>query len=78
MSRLLKNSEQYRENLIAKNSNNPDNEYVYGHPDTLSDGDNKGRGETNTIGTAIDITMRNQLLAKNLYNKNKEYNLSNA
>jgi len=75
MSRLLKNSKEYRETLLQKNDYNTSDEYVLGHPDTISDGDNKGRS---TIGTAIDIARRNELLAKNPYNKNNEYNISNA
>ena len=78
MSRLLKNSEDYRNTLLQKNKYNKNDEYVFGHEDSLSDGDNFGRGETSTIGTAIDIAKRKELLAKNPYNKNNEYNLSNA
>ena len=78
MSRLKNNSVAYRDALLAKNPNNPNDEYAYGHPDTLSDGDEKGRGQTSTIGTSIDIAKRNELLAKNLYNRNNEYNISNA
>jgi hypothetical protein len=78
MSRLKNNSIAYRDSLLAKNPNTPDNEYAYGHPDTLSDGDEKGRGPTTTIGTSIDIAKRNELLAKNLYSKTNAYNISNA
>jgi len=78
MSRLERESVKYREELLAKSRYRPEDEYAQGHPDALSDGDNRGRGETTSIGTAIDIQTRNKLLAKSKYNKNNEYNLSNA
>jgi len=67
-SRLLENSKEYRDDLIAKNSDGytPGNEYSVGHVDTLSDGDNRGREEDdNTIGTLIDIEAREKQLARN-------------
>lgn len=78
MSRLLDNGKQYRDVLLAKNNYNVDDEYRMGHPDVLSDGDDKGRGQTNSIGTAIDISERERLMAKSIYNKDNEYNISNA
>jgi len=69
-SRLLINSEDFRTCSIAKNSAGytPGSEYCAGVPDTISDGDNKGRDPQNnggSIGTLTDIKMRECLLAKN-------------
>lgn len=78
MSRLLDNSDQYRDPLIAKNFFTNNDEYNIGNSRALSDGDEHGKGETNTIGSITDITKRNQLEAKNLYTKNVPYDSSNA
>ena len=79
MSRLLDNSEQFREPLISKNTFSPEDEYDAGHPNALADGDANGKGEVNGIvGNIDDIRQRNILQAKNLYNKNREYDASNA
>lgn len=79
-SRLLTNSEDLRTCSLAKNSAGytPAKEYCAGSSDTLSDGDNKGRDPESaggTIGTAIDIKMRDNLLAKNAdrYTPGNEY-----
>lgn len=78
MSRLLENSEQYRNPLLAKNIFTGDDEYNVGNSRALSDGDEHGKGETNTIGSATDIAKRNQLEAKNIYTKNKPYDALSA
>jgi len=79
MSRLLKNSEQYRKPLVSKNSHNKNDEYNIAHKNALSDGDEKGKGEKNdSIGSLTDITKRTELTAKNSYNKGKEYDISIA
>jgi hypothetical protein len=76
MSRLEKSGKEYREALIAKNAKiNPKNPYTNGHTSLMSDGDNNGKEPD---GSKIDIDTRNSLVAKNKYNKNKEYNISNA
>ena len=79
-SRLLTNSEEFRDKLLAKNSDGytTGNQYLPTHPDTISDGDNRGRdpeGNNGSIGTSEDIVMRNNSLAKNgdLYTKDKPY-----
>lgn len=69
-SRLLANSSDYRNCSIAKNSDGytPSSQYCAGVPDTLSDGDERGRdpeGAGGSIGTAKDISMRECLMAKN-------------
>ena len=73
MSRLLNNSNQYRDPLIAKNTFSNNDEYNVGNSKALSDGDEHGKGETTTIGSATDIAKRAQLEAKNIYNRNKPY-----
>lgn len=79
MSRLLDNSKAFRDVLLAKNSFNVNDEYVSGHKNALSDGDEKGKGEKDgSIGSATDISKRVELSAKNLYNSNDEYNASKA
>jgi hypothetical protein len=76
MSRLEKLSKEYREQLIAKNAKiNPSNPYNISHTSAVSDGDNFGK---NPDGSQIDIETRESLLARNKFNKNNEYNHSNA
>ena len=69
-SRLLTNSTEYRECSLAKNSKGytTGNQYCAGSPDTISDGDDRGRDPQNvgsSIGTATDIKLRECSLAKN-------------
>ena len=79
MSRLLDNSEQFREPLISKNTFTSEDEYDSGNSRALADGDAHGKGEVNGIvGNIDDIRQRNILQAKNLYNRNREYDASNA
>ena len=90
-SRLLENSGDFRTCSLAKNSPTTakdiwsgyvcGNEYVAGTPDTISDGDNRGRdpkdgsADSQCIGTNIDINKRTELLTKNakLYTRGNEY-----
>lgn len=75
MSRLLENSEQYREENLVRNSYDKNDSYEIGHENALSDGDELGKGELNgQVGSATDIKTRNSLMSKNLFNKNREYN----
>lgn len=78
MSRLLENSDQYRDPLLAKNEFTDNDEYQVGHSRALSDGDEHGKGETDTIGSATDIKKRQQLEAKNLYTLNDPYDITKA
>lgn len=76
MSRLEKSGKEYRDLLMAKNAKiNPSDPYNISHTSAVSDGDNFGK---NPDGSQIDIDTRNSLVAKNKFNKNKEYNISNA
>lgn len=78
MSRLLENSDQYRDPLLAKNAFTNNDEYNIGNSRALSDGDDHGKGETDTIGSATDIAKRNQLEAKNIFTQNDPYDASKA
>jgi hypothetical protein len=82
-SRLLSNSESFRTCSITKNSAGytPNSEYCAGVPDTISDGDNRGRdpeSQDSCIGTKIDIGKRTASVSKNLYKGGNEYCSGNA
>lgn len=79
MSRLEDISVQFRKTAEAKNAYNKNDEFGPSHPNALSDGDDKGKGEKNSqVGSKTDIEQRKLAEAKNKYNKNKEYNDSTA
>lgn len=79
MSKLEEISLQYRKREEARNSYNKNKEFNAGHPNALSDGDEKGKGENNgSIGSSTDIKERKESQAKNKYNRNKEYNDATA
>jgi hypothetical protein len=78
MAGLITSQKQFRDALIAKNEYAQGDEYSVGHPNALSTGDDQGKGETNTIGSATDIAKRNALLAKNKYSRSKEYGVSDT
>lgn len=60
--------------LTAANEYKPGSEeYSAQHKNALSDGDDKGKGQTNTIGSKIDIAERNKLTTMNLFGPNKPY-----
>lgn len=76
MSRLKESGKEHREALIAKNTKiNPNNPYNITHPSAVSDGDDFGKYPN---GSQADIEARERLLVKNIYNKNSQYDLSNA
>jgi hypothetical protein len=79
MSRLEDISLPFRKKSIARNDYNENNKYEVGHPDALSDGDEKGKGEMNgQVGSATDIKIREKLMARNKFNRNREYNDATA
>ncbi len=78
MSRLLDNSEQYRKPLLSKNTFTNNDEYQIGHENALSSGDEQGKGETQTIGSATDIEKREHLKAKNKFTENDPYDITTA
>ena len=60
--------------LEAINTYQPNSfEYSATNPNALSDGDEKGRGETSTIGTKTDIISRTTLAGVNQYNDAAPY-----
>jgi hypothetical protein len=76
MSRLEELGKEFREQLLPKNAKiNPNNPYNISHTNAVSDGDEHGK---NPDGSQVDIEAREKLLARNKFNKNKEYNHSNA
>lgn len=79
MSRLLENSEGFRTSNVARNIYDKEDNYNIGNSRAKSDGDDFGKGETSQgIGSATDISKRNEAATRNIYNKNKPYNISNA
>ena len=80
MSKLEETNKVFRDNNLAKNVEYSDKkEYNQGHPNAISDGDEKGKNsgsDQGGIGSAKDITTRITLLTPNPYWK-KEYNASN-
>ncbi len=79
MSRLEKNSIEFRKKEISRNEFNSNKEYNLAHPNALSDGDEHGKGELQgSVGGETDIKKRKELKAKNLYKENHEYNDSTA
>lgn len=78
MSRLLDNSDDFRQREKARNEYTNNDEYVAGHPNALSDGDEKGKGATDTVGGTTDIAKRNESKARNIYDNNNPYNINNA
>lgn len=79
MSRLLENSEEFRQKNKARNTYTDNDDYNTGHPNALSDGDAKGRGVKNEqVGTSVDIAKRKELATKNTFNRNNPYNINNA
>lgn len=79
MSRLEDISEQYRKREVVRNDYDKNDTYSGTHPDALSDGDEKGKGEKNgSVGGATDIKTREKQIVKNKFNKNKPYDDSTA
>ena len=81
MSRLEDSSEKYRKDLIVKNEyNTGKGEYYAGHGNAVSDGDEKGKGESDdgSVGSKTDIDKRGKSLLKNKFSTKEPYNSSNA
>ena len=66
--------------LISKNTYNHSGEYSSNHQNSLSDGDEKGKGETdNGIGSRTDVSTRKDNLTKNIYNNDSNgYGVNNS
>jgi hypothetical protein len=79
MSRLEEISLPFRKKAIARNDYDENDKYEAGHPDALSTGDELGKGEVNQqVGGATDIKTRETSIARNKFNKNREYNDATA
>jgi hypothetical protein len=79
MSRLLENSDEFRQRNKSRNTYTENDNYVVGHPNAKSDGDEKGKGlNQGQVGSLTDIAKRNQLETKNTFNRNNPYNINNA
>lgn len=79
MSRLLENSPEFRDANITRNTYDKNENYNISHPNALSDGDDLGKGRLNDqVGSLTDNKEKEKMLAKNIYNQNNEYNISNA
>jgi len=67
-------SDEREGKLLPINEYKPNSsEYGPTHPNSLSDGDEKGKGLTQTVGSKTDISTRNTLKAVNQYNDTKPY-----
>lgn len=67
-------AEQEYAKLIGGNEYKPTaSEYSATHKNALSDGDDKGKGETSTIGSKTDIVERSKLTTMNMYGQGREY-----
>jgi hypothetical protein len=78
-SNLSRISQEFRDREIARNEYQDGDQYYAGHPNALSDGDEKGKGETTqSIGGKTDINTRENAIAKNKYSRNNPYNIDNA
>lgn len=79
-SNLTRISQEFRDREIARNTYSRTDEYVSTHPNAISDGDEKGKGESDrgSVGGRTDITQRQLLLSKNRYSNNNPYNIDNA
>jgi len=74
MSKLEDYSKPFRDCTIVKNSYKCGEEYVSGHKNAISDGDELGKDENNgQVGSLTDIKQRSCSLIKNPYNSNKPY-----
>jgi len=85
MSRIEEISKDFRDCTLAMNSGRYTcaKEYLPSSPDTISDGDMKGRdpkdgSSSSTVGTVLDIQKKNELLKINKYHQGSEYDSANA
>jgi len=79
MSRLEDVSLPFRKKAVARNDYDENDKYEAGHANALSTGDEKGKGEVNQqVGGSTDIKTRETSMARNKFNKNREYNDATA
>jgi hypothetical protein len=59
---------------LNRNTYNGSNGYSSNHPNAISDGDDKGKGQLDkNIGSATDIRNRNESVVRNKYGETKRY-----
>jgi len=77
-TQLTQIADQQRGTLMASNGydGSPSDEYGSSHPNALSDGDEAGKGLTNTVGGTTDILSRQTLLNSNTYKDSNAYGSS--
>lgn len=79
MSRLEGLSLPFRVKHIARNAYDENDKYEVGHSNALSNGDEKGKGLLNEeVGGLTDIKTRSKSMARNKFNRNREYNDATA
>ena len=67
-------AEQFRNESIARNSYQTKSAYDSNHPNALSNGDEKGKGEmAGRVGSLTDINLRIDNLGRNIYNSENQY-----
>jgi hypothetical protein len=71
---LLNDSTQFRDRELKRNPYGKNSDYNASHPNALSTGDDKGKGERNgSIGSATDILSRSRAIKFNKYSVNSAY-----
>lgn len=77
-SPLEKLSKQFLNTELSRNQYSYNNGYGINHPNAISDGDNKGKGqnESGEVGSKVDILTRTETLARNRYTNNNGYGIS--
>lgn len=74
ITKLEEIANEQRKIHLSRNDYNFKEEYGSTHPDAISDGDEKGKGENNgQIGSSEDIQARTSNIVKNTYQRDKGY-----
>ena len=71
-------SGNFRQEALARNNYQGTKTYDSNHPNAMSDGDERGKGDNNgSIGSSTDINLRVDALGRNKYGPNVGYGLDN-
>ena len=70
-------AEKQRQEHLARNVYIDKNGYSTTHENALSTGDEKGKGETDKIGSSTDIQTRISNIVKNTYSNQNGYGVNN-
>ena len=77
ITKLEQIANQLRVDTITKNTYKSGNEYGSTHPNSISNNDEKGKGENNgQVGSLTDINERKSQTTKNRYKSVNEYGLT--